>query len=1117
MLSAVENGLDPRAAIPVIKKKLVGSVKALQKQYVSLDTAVTSEDGDANSMCSALEAVFIHGLHTKHIRAEAGGKRKKSAHQKPLPQPVFWPLLKAVTHKHIISELEHLIFVSTDVGRCRAWLRLALNDGLMECYLKLLLQEQARLCEYYQPTALLRDAEEGEFLLSFLQGLTSLSFELSYKSAILNEWTLTPLALSGLCPLSELDPLTTSGAELQRKESLDSISHSSGSEDIEVQHSGHKIRRNRGLMASSLSLDTASSSQLSCSLNSDSCLLQENGSKSPDRSEEPMSCDSDLGTVNADDSDLSLQEVLSEFSKAQVNSVPTDRLSQETEVPPLQALLALRGLDTSTPLHFEVPAEPRPAQASPGTRDGDHKQEPLSQAPGPLGWPQPASAQAVPSGSTSGQQPPSPVREATRAVGQGSGQKKPPEADGPWLSLVVPSPTSPKSTSWISEDDFYRPPQEQPAESPSHASVASPRGTPEPRPGLLSQGPRRSCSMEALDKACVPSPGSRRSKATPTPEHKNFRVVHRRQMGLSNPFRGLLKLGTVERRGAMGIWKELFCELSPLELRLYLSGEERTCVENCSLLRCESVGPAHSDGRFELVFSGKKLTLRSSSRDEAEDWLDRVREALQKCRRPQQEEEWVTIQYPDQPEDPPEAPQGGRPSHSDLLSEPETPQGPQFDWSSSQVPEPDAIKESLLYLYTDRTWMPYIFSLSLESLKCFRVRNNEKMLSDSHGVETIRDILPDTSLGGPSFFKIITAKAILKLQAGNAEEAALWRDLVRKVLASYLETAEEAVTLGGSLDENCQEVLKFATRENGFLLQYLVAIPTEKGLDSQGCFCAGCSRQIGFSFVRPKLCAFSGLYYCDICHQDDASVIPARIIHNWDLTKRPVLTKRPSCLTLAAWWCPQVCRQALKFLTQIRAQPLINLQLVNASLYEHVERMHLIGRSREQLKLLGDYLGLCRSGALKELSKRLNHRNYLLESPHKYSVADLQQIADGVYEGFLKSLIEFASQHVYHCDLCTQRGFICQICHHHDIIFPFEFDTTVSYCSLSEASKWKNSSTKPPFQPMWEWKTELVGAFIHFQCGECKTVFHQSCQAVMKKGCPRCARRRKYQEQSTLA
>ncbi|XP_064439105.1 pleckstrin homology domain-containing family M member 1 isoform X3 [Mirounga angustirostris] len=1030
MLSVVENGLDPRAAIPVIKKKLVGSVKALQKQYVSSDMVVTSEDGDANAMCSALEAVFIHGLHAKHIRAEAGGKRKKSAHQKPLPQPVFWPLLKAVTHKHIISELEHLIFVSTDVGRCRAWLRLALNDGLMECYLKLLLQEPAHLCEYYQPTALLRDAEEGEFLLSFLQGLTSLSFELSYKSAILNEWTLTPLALSGLCPLSELDPLTTSGTELPRKESLDSSSHSSGSEDIEVQHSGPKIRRNRKLTASSLSLDTASSSQLSCSLSSDSCLLQENGGKSPDHSEEPVSYDSDLGTANAEDSDPSLQEVLSEFSKAQVNSVPTSGLSGlsgEAEIPTGRASLSFPGPEASIPC--DVPAEPLLAQASPATQDGHRKQEPPAQAPGALGLQQSGIAQAVPSGSASGQQPASPVREVARAMAQGSGQQKPPEDDGAAWSLRVSSPTSPKSKSWISEDDFYRPTQEPPPESPSERSVAPSRGTPESRPGLLrhfSQGPRKSFSTGALDKACVPSPGGRKSQAATVPEHKNFRVVHRRQMGLSNPFRGLMKLGTVERRGAMGIWKELFCELSPLEFRLYLNTEERTCVETCSLLRCESVGPAHSDGRFELVFSGRKLALRASSQDEAEDWLDRVREALQKCR-PQQEDEWVNIQYPEQPDDPPDAPQGGLPSHPDLLPEPDTLQGTQFCWSSAQVPEPDAIKESLLYLYTDGTWMPYIFSLSLESLKCFRVRNNEKMLSDSHGIETIRDILPDTSLGGPSFFKIITAKAVLKLQAGSAEEAALWRDLVRKVLASYLEMAEEAVTLGGSLDENCQEVLKFATRENGFLLQYLVAIPTEKGLDSQGCFCAGCSRQIGFSFVRPKLCAFSGLYYCDICHQDDASVIPARIIHNWDLTKRPI------------------CRQALKFLTQIQAQPLINLQLVNASLYEHVEQMHLIRRCREQLKLLGDYLGLCRSGALKELSKRLNHRNYLLESPHKYSVADLQQIADGVYAGFLNALIGFASQHVYHCDLCTQRGFICQICHHHDIIFPFEFDTTVRY------------------------------------------------------------------------
>lgn len=52
------------------------------------------------------------------------------------------------------------------------------------------------------------------------------------------------------------------------------------------------------------------------------------------------------------------------------------------------------------------------------------------------------------------------------------------------------------------------------------------------------------------------------------------------------------------------------------------------------------------------------------------------------------------------------------------------------------------------------------------------------------------------------------------------------------------------------------------------------------------------------------------------------------------------------------------------------------------------------------------------------------------------------QIAEGTFESFLQSLLQFASHHVYSCDLCTQRGFICQICNSSDIIFPFEFDTT---------------------------------------------------------------------------
>ncbi|NXD87671.1 PKHM1 protein, partial [Halcyon senegalensis] len=1041
--------------LQLIKKQLVNAIKALQKQYVTSDAVVTSDDGNANTLCSALEAVFVHGLKAKHIKAESGGKGKKAGGRGPLPQPVFWGLLKSITHRNIVSELEQLIFINTDVGRCRAWLRLALNDGLVECYLKLLLREKSRLPEYYQATALLLDAEECEFLLSYLQGLSSLTFELSYKSAVLNEWTITPLSLSGLCPVSELlEPLTSSTSEPHRKASLGSISQSSGSDEIEIQPSVLPISKASSktkLTSSSLSLNTTSSSQLSSSLGSDG-VLPAPCARSPERGEEPqLSGDSDLGTATAEDLDRSLQEVLSEFSKAKQSLETSERrlvpgvLSCSPQPPACPLIIPPSAPALAHGAHQQPPPDSTsPSSAGPDATvtAGGGAGEAAPQAAGTAGVP--ATRRGGPSRGESG-----------RGGTVGGNEANPSVRSPPANCLLSPLLGCPvritgrglsislvfcfKSKSWISEDDFYRPSLGESGKSTAETNGFGPEGA-EEAPAL------------DLERLSVPSSENGKPKTSPEREQKGFSVVHRRQMGLSNPFRGLLKLGSLERRGAVGMWKEFSCELSPLELRLFLEHEERVCVESYSLLRCEALALTHSDGRFELVFLGKKLYLRAPSRDEAEDWLDRIREALHKCRPQLEEEEWETLEYP---EDGGEG-QAAQSDSAALLQYSDVP-GNSFDWTPAHEPELDAIKEAVLYVDVDKTWVPFIFSLSLETLKCFKVRNNDKILSNSYGIETIQDILPDTSLGGPAFFKVITSKAVLKLQAENAEEAASWRELVREVLMSYLENAEEALTLAGSLDGHSQVMLKNIVKENGFLLQYLVAIPMEKGLDSQSFICAGCSRQIGFSFAKPKLCAFSGLYYCDSCHRDDETVIPSRLIHNWDLTKRGV------------------CRQALKFLTQIRNQPLIDLKLVNESLYDHVETMRRIHQSREQLKLLGDYLIMCRSGALKELSKRLDHRHYLLECPHKYSVTDLRQIADGVFETFLQSLLQFASHHVYNCDLCTQRGFICQICNSSDIIFPFEFDTTT-------------------------------------RCSECKTVFHRDCQA-RAKSCPRCERRQRYQRE----
>lgn len=207
----------------------------------------------------------------------------------------------------MITELEKISYVGTDVGRCRAWLRLALNHGLLECYLASLFREDSKLQAHYQPCALLLNPEEREVLLSYLQGLASLTFNLSYKSAVLNEWTTTPLALAGLCPFSQAESLDLpfNGSDHPKptfRDSWDSMSQSSGSSDAQdLQRGCPFVSTGNGcsalqsgrtaLSSSNLSLDTTGSSQLSSSLSSDS-LLQGQDPRSP-TGDQWSSCDLD--------------------------------------------------------------------------------------------------------------------------------------------------------------------------------------------------------------------------------------------------------------------------------------------------------------------------------------------------------------------------------------------------------------------------------------------------------------------------------------------------------------------------------------------------------------------------------------------------------------------------------------------------------------------------------------------------------------------------------------------------------------------------------------------------------------------------------------------------------
>ncbi|KAL6089972.1 hypothetical protein STEG23_008515 [Scotinomys teguina] len=134
----------------------------------------------------------------------------------------------------------------------------------------------------------------------------------------------------------------------------------------------------------------------------------------------------------------SIPRVLSEFSKAQVNSVPSSGPSQETETSTLQTPLSLSSLASSTHLRFEEPAELAPARTSSGTSNDGHKHQLLPQETPDVQ--QLGTAQASPTGSTSDQQPSSPL---DGTAGQGSGQPMALEYDRVGPKLVVSSPTSP--------------------------------------------------------------------------------------------------------------------------------------------------------------------------------------------------------------------------------------------------------------------------------------------------------------------------------------------------------------------------------------------------------------------------------------------------------------------------------------------------------------------------------------------------------------------------------------------------------------------------------------------------------------------------------------------------
>ena len=169
-------------------------------------------------------------------------------------------------------------------------------------------------------------------------------------------------------------------------------------------------------------------------------------------------------------------------------------------------------------------------------------------------------------------------------------------------------------------------------------------------------------------------------------------------------------------------------------------------------------------------------------------------------------------------------------------------------------------------------------------------------------------------------------------------------------------------------------VLNNSDPETQKFLNQLMKLANEWGLDEQDYKCAACGRPIGMIYGKSRLCHFDGHLYCLDCHISDESIIPARVIHNWNFRKYPVAKRNKHLLV------------------STESEPLFDIKLVSPLLYSMIPEMKEVLDLRTQLFYLHAYLFTCQESIAIEMRKSVWPREHLFEHIHLYSVTDLFQV-----------------------------------------------------------------------------------------------------------------------------
>lgn len=150
-------------------------------------------------------------------------------------------------------------------------------------------------------------------------------------------------------------------------------------------------------------------------------------------------------------------------------------------------------------------------------------------------------------------------------------------------------------------------------------------------------------------------------------------------------------------------------------------------------------------------------------------------------------------------------------------------------------------------------------------------------------------------------------------------------------------------------------------------------------------------------------------------------------------------------------------------------RPVIDLESINPKLFIYVQNLSLVKKLRTNLNDMRRYLTECRIAAYSKLIENsIGGRRHLIQCTNMYSMSDLISVENSTIIEFLNKLFSTFEQHIRKCELCTGKGYVCEICSNIEVLFPFD-----------------------------------DGA-IH--CKRCTTVFHRACWLRKNARCPKCAR-----------